>query len=209
MSVKAAAPGPVFWVLSGILCACTLTALLVTAIQIKDRKMAARYGERIDSAPPPDARLPEISLRRGQSARVEHLGLRFPPEADVLEVRDAQDRPLVRFTGLQRGQERGWQELRLKLLEVRKDELRVAPEFRPGSPCVGAGSYLALRPGLRVEFPGGRSATLVAWDPAKPEARVKVEAVDHAEEQVLGPDQRCSALGLTLSLHQGELSVSD
>ncbi len=209
MSVKAASPGPVFWVLSGILCACTLVALLVTAIQIKDRKMAARYGERIDAPAAPDGRLPEIVLRRGESARVEHLRLDFPKASDALEVRDAQDRPLVRFTELRKGQERGWQELRLRLLDVRPDELRVAPELRPGSPCFGTGVYVSLRPGLRVEFAGGRGATLTAWDPAKPEARLKVESVDRAEECALAGEETRRALGLTMTLHQGELSLSD
>lgn len=209
MSVKAAAPGPVFWVLSGILCACTLAALLVTAIQIKDRKMAARYGERIDAPAAPDGRLPEIVLRRGESARVEHLRVDFPKTLDALEVRDSQGHPLVRFTQLRKGQERGWQELRLKLLDVQPDALRLAPEFRPGSPCFGSGVYVSLRPGLRVEFADGRGATLTAWDPAKPEARLKVESGGRAEDCALAGEETRSALGLTMTLHRGELSLSD
>jgi hypothetical protein len=206
MSVKAP-PGPVFWILSGILCACTLVALLVTAIQIKDRKMAARYGERIEAAPAPDGILPETVLRRGQTTRVEHLRLHFPSDSEALEVRDAQDHPLVRFTGLQSGQERGWQELRVKLLDVRKDEFRIALEFRPGSPCFGTGTYVALKPGLRVDFPGGRSATIVAFDAST--ARVKVESGPKTEELSLAADESRRALGLTLKLHQGEWSISD
>jgi hypothetical protein len=209
MSVKAASPGPIFWVLSGILCACTLAALLVTAIQVKNRKMAARYGERIEEPAAPDGHLREIVLRRGESARVEHLRLDFPKTSETLEVRDSQDHLLVRFTQLRRGQERGWQELRLKLIDVQPNELRVAPEFRPGSPCFGPGDYVSLRPGLRVEFADGRGATLTAWDPSKPEARLKVESGGRAEESALTEDETRRALGLTMSLHRGELSLSD
>jgi len=208
MSVKAATPGPVLWVLSGILCACTLAALLVTAVQIKARKMAARYGERIETVPAaPDGGAAELVIRRGQSARVEHLRLSFPESSDTLEVRDAQERALVRFTGLQTGQERGWQELRLKLLEVRKDELRLAAEFLPGSPCYGSGIYVALKTGLRIDFPGGRRATVVLWDP--PTARIKVESSTQAEEQSIAPEESRPILGLTLTLHRGELSISE
>jgi hypothetical protein len=210
MSVKAASPGPIFWVLSGILCACTLAALLVTAIQVKNRKMAARYGERLDTPPAPEAPLTdELLLHRGRPTSFQHFHLELPANSDALEVHDARDRTLVRFTGVHKGDERGWQELRIRVLDVQKDEIRVAPEFRPGAPCFGAGTYLELRTGLRIDFPQGRSATLVAWDPAKPEARVKVEAADRAEEQTLGEGERRGLLGLTFELHQGQLSVTD
>jgi hypothetical protein len=99
--------------------------------------------------------------------------------------------------------------LRLKLLDVQRDELRVAPEFRPGSPCFGPGIYVSLRPGLRVEFAEGRSATLIAWDSSKPEARLKVEAGGRAEESALAADETRRVLGLTMSLRRGELSLSD
>lgn len=211
MSVKAAPPGPVFWILSGVLCACTLAALLVTALQIKERKMAARYGERLDQPPAALAGAPlaEIVIRRGRPTPVEHFLLELPANAEGLEVHDARDRALVRFQGLRRGDERGWQELRLRILDVQKDEMRLAAEFRPGAACTGAGTYLALRAGLRVEFTAARSATLLDVDPAKRQVRLKVEVGDRAEEQALGEGERRTVLGLTFSLERGELSISD
>src|SRR6185295_19066072 len=134
---------PVVKVLAGILVLCTLVALWVTAARIKERKIAARYGERIETSPTPDAPLPEITLRPGKPAGVGHFTLDLD---NGLLVTDAQHRPLVRFRDLKTGDERGWQELRLKVLAVDPDSMRLAAEFRPGSPCFGPGDYLALRP---------------------------------------------------------------
>lgn len=205
MAVKAG-PGPVFWVLAGILSLCTLTALWVTAARVKAQKLAARYGDSEEAPPPPS---PEHALRRGIPARVGHFTLEFLKTGDVLEVRDAQDRPLARFPGLRKGQERGWQELRLSVLDAAPDELRVGAQFQPGSPCYGPGTYLALKTGLRIDPAQGRSITLLAWDPAKPEARLKVDVAGGSEEQTLADGETRGILGVTVSLRQSALDVAD
>jgi hypothetical protein len=206
MAVKAP-PGPLFWIPAGILVVCTLVALWVTAAQVKARKMAARYGERIQPAPVVDAPLAEVTLRRGKPVTVGHLTLDLDQNDGSLTVLDAQQRPLARFGGLKKGDERGWQELRMKLLDVDADAVRIATELRPGAPCLGPGTFRALRPGLRVELPGGRALTLVAWDAVKPEAKVKVEAGDRAEELTLTADQERTALGVRAVLRSLALTL--
>lgn len=206
MSAQAPPPlHPVIKGLAAVLVLCTLVMLWMTAARIKANKIAARQGDAGEpiAAPPPAPVLPELTLRPGRAAPVGHLTLEVADAA--LVVRDAQQRTLVRFTGLRTGQERGWQELRLRLLDVTPGELRVAPELRPGSPCYGAGVYVALRTGLRVDFPGGRSATLVRW----PEARVKVEAAGRVEEQDLADDEPRDILGLKVFLRKQELDLSE
>src|SRR5882672_8830966 len=195
-------PGKLFWVFAVILCACTLTALLVTALQIKRRKMAARYGERITETAP-DAAIPEITLRRGQTTCIEHFSLDFGKASDGLEVHSAQGLPLVRYSDLKKGVEMGWQELRLRLVDVTPDELRIAAAFQPGAPCFGPGDYTTLRTGLRIELPGGRSVTVLGWDAAKSEARLQIESGGRAEELTLGSGPERSVLGVRVAL-QGQ-----
>src|SRR5205085_805564 len=105
MAVKAPL-GPLYWIPAGILVACTLVALWVTAAQIKARKMAARYGERIDPAPVQEAPLPDLTLHRGRPATVGHLTLDLDKADGSLLVLDAQQRPLARFSNLKPGDER-------------------------------------------------------------------------------------------------------
>jgi hypothetical protein len=202
MAVKAP-PGLLFWIPAGVLVLCTLVALWVTAAQIKARKMAARYGERIEADPAPDGRLPEFVLRPGQSTRVEHLTLDLDKADGSLVVLDARQRPLARYSGLKKGDERGWQELRIKVLAVDADSIRLATEFRPGAACLGPGRYTALRPGLHIELPGGRGATVAAWDPAKPEVRVHVGA----EEITLTAGQARTVGGVRLALKDLSLEL--
>jgi len=207
MAVKAP-PGPLFWIPAGILVLCTLVALWVTAAQIKARKMAARYGERIEADPAPDGRLPEFVLRPGQSTRVEHLTLDLDKADGSLVVLDAQERPLVRYSGLRKGDERGWQELRIKVLAVDAESIRLATEFRPGAACLGPGAFIALRPGLRIETAGGWALTLVTWDEAKPEARVKIESGSGTREDTLRPGEEHLAFGVRVVLKDRALTLN-
>jgi len=170
---------PVVKALAGLLVLCTLVALAVTAFRVKANKMRARYG--IGDEPDViEPRLAPIKLRAGQAAAVQHFRLHY--ERGTLEVRDAQDKALVTFSDLVRGQHCGWQELRMTLALVTKDDLLVEPEFIPGSPSFGPGTYHELRAGLRVEFPRGRALTVTAWDPVKSEGRIKLEDRERSEE---------------------------
>jgi hypothetical protein len=181
--MSAQAPGqplhPAVKVLAGLLVLCTLTALWVTAVRVKANKMAARYGVGAETDPL-EARLPPIRLHRGQSAPVQHLSLTFSEEG--LEVRDAQGRTRALYVDLIQGLRLGWQELRMTLREASKDDLVIEPEFIPGAPSFGAGVYLDLRSGLRVEVPHGRALTLIAWDPVKQEGKVRIEDASRSDE---------------------------
>ncbi len=89
------------------------------------------------------------------------------------------------------------------MLGADPDSLRLSTDFRPGAPCFGAGDYIALRPGLRIEFPVGPAFTVVSWDAAKPEARVKV---GEQERTVIG-DQVQTAAGVRVSIKDGALRL--
>jgi len=189
---------PVVKVLAGLLVVCTLIALAVTAFRIKANKMRARYGigEEQDVIEP---RLGPIRLHAGQSAVVQHLQLRYAQ--GTLQVRDAQDKALVTFSELKRGQRCGWQELRMTLTLVTKDDLEIEPEFIPGSPCFGAGTYGEWRAGLRVEFPRGRALTVTAWDPVTSEGRIKLEDAQRSEEHPMSGTS--TPMGLRWTLREG------
>ena len=200
--MSAQAPGqpvhPAVKVLAGLLVLCTLVALAVTAFRVKANKMRARYGigEEADVIEP---RLAPIKLHPGQSATVQHLKLRY--DQGTLQVRDAQDKTLVTFSDLKSGLRCGWQELRMTLTVATKDDLLIEPEFIPGSPSFGAGTYDDLRAGLRVEFPRGRALTVTAWDPVKSEGRVKLEDRERSEEHPMSGTS--TPLGLRWTLREG------
>src|SRR5262245_63910650 len=169
MSVKATQR--LQWTFAAILCGCTLVALWSTAMSVRERKLAARRGERIQGADPVrltggDGRPMRIPLRRGQKLAVEHFSLLYQDES--LSVVGH-----VEFLNLKKGEQRGYQELRLTVLEVDPTEVVVEAEIRPGASSYGDGRY-EIRPGLQVEFDRKRFVTVTAWDPAKPEVKVKV-----------------------------------
>ncbi len=193
---------PVVWVLAGILCLCTLTALWVTAARVKAAKMAARYGVGVEAAAGP------VSLKRGRTAPAQHLTLAHVAEG--LEVRNAQGKALVRYPNPKPGQRLGWQELRVTLREAPTDELLVDVDFVPGAASTGAGLYMDLRAGLRVEFSRGRAVTLTAWDPVKLEGKIKIESADRSEERPLSASQTLFGLSATLlQASGGQLLLED
>jgi len=189
---------PVVWVLAGILCLCTLTAMWVTAARIKADKMAARYGVPIPPEPAvADPKPSPIRLKRGESAPAQHLTLAYVDGS--LEVRNAQGRALARYPDLKPGRRLGWQELRVEIREASADEVLLDAEFVPGAASFGPGIYLDLRAGLRVEFAKGRSLTVLAWDPVKLEGKVRFERGDRSEERPLTApvelfDLRCALM---------------
>jgi len=160
--------------------------------------MAARYGIGLEAESPVPEGSP-IRLRRGQSAPVQHLSLLFSEKG--LEVHDAQGRIRALYVDLVRGLTLGWQELRMTLREATKDDLVIEPEFVPGAASFGGGAYFQLRAGLRVEFRGGRSLTLTAWDPSNLEGKVKVEDGARSEEHLTTGES--PALGLRWRLREG------
>ncbi len=185
-------------VLAGLLVLCTLVALAVTAFRVKANKMRARYGVG-DEPDVIEPRLAPIKLHSGQSAGVQHLRVLY--DQGTLQVRDAQDKALVTFSDLKRGQRCGWQELRMTLTMVTKDDVLIEPEFIPGSPSFGAGAYRELRAGLRVEFPRGRALTVTAWDPVKSEGKIKLEDRERSEEHPMSGTS--TPMGLRWTLRDG------
>lgn len=162
--------GPVpkaYWILSAILCLCTLAALWATAWKIRTNKVEARIGGR--QAEPSDTDRPrKVVVPRGKTGRAGHFRLRYAAEG-TLAVHDENARLLVTFPGLSEGERRAWQELQLRWLTADAKSALVEVEFRPGAPCRGFGDYAALRAGLRIELDDELSLSVERWDPEKPE----------------------------------------
>jgi hypothetical protein len=166
MSVKGPAPRA-YWILSGILCLCTLVALFITAWKIRQEKVEARIGGR--EAEPSDTDRPrKIPIARGKFARAGHFKIGYVREA-TLAVLDLNSRCLVSYPGLKEGERRAWQELQLAWVAGDSTSCVVQVEFRPGSPCRGPGEYEDLKPGLRIELDPDVHLTVERWDPSKPE----------------------------------------
>ncbi|HEX7900535.1 MAG TPA: hypothetical protein VF950_22410 [Planctomycetota bacterium] len=166
MSVKAPVPRA-YWVLSVLLCLCTLVALWITAWKIRQDKVAARRGGRQDEPSETD-RLRRLPLARGKSVRAGHFKLGYPRDG-ALQVLDLNARTLVTFTDIAPGERRGWQELRLTCVAADPQAYLIEAEFRPGSACLGPGEYADLKAGLQIELDEGRLLTVVRWDAEKPE----------------------------------------
>jgi hypothetical protein len=206
MSVKAAPR--LQWILAGILCLCTLVALWATAMRVREQKLAARRGDRGERVPqeaPPRTEVDTVRSRKiplppGRKVAVEHFSLVY--RDDAITVAGSDGRSFVDFLHLKKGEQRGWQELRLTILELDPSGPVVEAEFRPGAPCTGDGRYTAIRAGLQIEFDGRRLVTITAWDPAKPELKLRVQRGDHVEEQTLGENARTQSFGLGLELRK-------
>jgi hypothetical protein len=167
VTVKAPLPR-VYWILSGVLCLCTLVALWITAWKIREEKVAARTAGR--QAPPSETdRLRRLPLMRGRGIRAGHFRLHYPPRDGALMVSDGTNQLLVTFTGLREGERRAWQELQIACIAADEKGYLLDVEFRPGSPCRGPGDYAVIKPGLRIELGEDRALVVLRWDPAKPE----------------------------------------
>jgi len=202
MSVKAQ------WAFAGVLCLCTLVALWATAMSVREKKLAARRGERIQEAEPihlagGEGRPLKLSLKSGQKLAVEHFSLVY--RDGTLNVSDPRGSPLVSFMNLEKGVKRGWQELQLTVLQADPSALVVEAEIRPGAPSTGDGWYTAIRAGLRVEFDLGRVVTVTAWDPAKPEVTLKIEIGERVEEKTLVDSAEAWSFGIKLRLKNRDL----
>src|SRR4030095_8015562 len=159
--------GKLRWILSGLLCLCTLVALWVTGARVRSLKMAARYGDRIAAAPIDPAGTSTLTLRRDERVRVAHFTLEFS-KAAALRISDGAGTVLVEFPAPRKGEMRRWQERQLVFTEVGPDAAKIEVDFKPGSPCFGSGNYRALRQGLQVQFPGGRAGTGATREAAAP-----------------------------------------
>jgi len=164
-------PVKVRWILASLLCLCTLVALWVTGARVKAQKMAARYGDRTSASAPviDPAATSRTTLRRGARVPAGHFSLELA-EGGTVRVLDASGATLVEYGDVVAGDVRRWQELQLTFAGGGPDGMTAEVEFKPGSPCLGSGRYRALRQGLQIQFLGGRSITIAAWDAAKSEA---------------------------------------
>lgn len=167
MTVKAPLPR-LYWVFAGILVACTLVALWVTAWKIREEKVASRLAGL--QAPPSDTdRLRRLPLTRGRSVQAGHFQLAYPDRAGALIVVGPSGRPLVTFTGFREGERRAWQELRIFGVAADEKAYLVEVDFLPGGACRGPGEFSELKPGLRIDLDDTRFLSVVRWNPAKPE----------------------------------------
>ncbi len=187
------------WAGALILTAAALVALWLTAHRVRERKLAARAG-----GEPAGARL---EIPRGGSRAAGHLTLEAPTGAGGLRVLDARGVGRVEFTRLKPGVLRRWQELELRFLRVDGSGLAVEPAMRPGAPSFGSGLYLDPRPGLRVEFSGARSVTVLAADP--PGFRLEVAAPGETREVTLREGGEERAFGLHLRRTGADLLLED
>lgn len=166
MSVKGPAPRA-YWILSGILCLCTLVALWITAWKIRQDKVEARMGGR-EPEPAETDRPRRIPIAFRKFARAGHFKIGYVREA-TLAVLDLNSRCLVSYPGMKEGERRAWQELQITWVAGDSNACVLQVEFKPGSPCRGPGEYEALKPGLRIELDPEVHLTVERWDPAKPE----------------------------------------
>lgn len=165
MSVKGGAPRA-YWILSGLLCLCTLVALWIVAWKVRQDKVAARSAGRQESASVDGPR--RLLIPRGKAGLAGHFKVSYPGER-TLSVFDLNARHLATFPGFADGEVRAWQELRMKWIAGDATSAVVEVEFRPSSPCVGVGVYADLKPGLRVELSPDVQFSVERWDPDKPE----------------------------------------
>jgi hypothetical protein len=140
-----------------------------------------------------------LLLRPGKTVRFETYALTARPGCRLL-VEDDRELPCVEFSGFAKGAVRRWQELQLTALDPAQDGLRVEARLLPGSPSFGPGDYHKVKAGLRIEFAGGRSVTLSAWDPAKAGLRIRVEQGDRVEERELAVGVEEAALDVRARL---------
>jgi hypothetical protein len=198
VQARASKPGKIVWTLAAILCACTLTALWVTGARIKALKMAARRGETIGpiGGDPAGGRL---IVRRNERRRIEHFALQLNSTGD-LEVLDASGRLLVEFPKLQKGQQRGWQELQMVCVEESSDAITLEVQIKPGSACSGGGRYRALRQGLQIEFSRNRALTVTAWEPQTPEISLKFQTPKVDLERKIPLEGNGEVFGMTYRL---------
>lgn len=200
--------GKLRWTLSILLCLCTLVALWVTGARVRSLKMAARYGDRIAAAPIDPAGTSTVTLRRDERVRVAHFTLEFT-KAAALRISDGAGTVLVEFSGPRKGEMRRWQELQLTFSEVGPDAAKVDVDFKPGSPCFGSGNYRALRQGLQVQFPGGRSVTIAIWDAAKPEATLRFEGPAGTVDSVVAPGSGGETSRIRYRFERGGLDLQE
>jgi serine/threonine protein kinase len=243
-------------ILAAILVGCTLVALWVTALKVRNDKLAARKGDRgqpveATVAPPPekprlkiapdrrlsgtsaktleeffskapkgervdveidpasptlrqqevieaaekvgipirfvtgDTKLMKLHLKRGQKIAFEHFTLYYWGRVENLSVYGENDLHFVEFLHIKKGEQRGWQELRMTFLDVSPKEFTFEAEIRPGALSYGDGWYYQFKTGLQVELDRKRIATVLSWDAAKPEMKVTLQQGDTVENMTL------------------------
>ncbi len=151
-----------------------------------------------------DTRLIRFLLEKGQKLRVEDYTILFMERMDNLMVSDRREAPCVEFIRLKKGDLRRWHELQLTIEEADKDSLTIEAEIKPGATCFGAGIYFALRGGLRVDFPGGRSFSIVSFDPKAAELKAVFEGPGRSEERTIQPGGEGQVLGTCYRLVPGD-----
>lgn len=147
-----------------------------------------------------EANSTRLQFTPGTPLRVEHFTIAYAGRDASFAISRPRGPILATFGPLHPGAVRRWHELELRILEIEPNRAVAEIALKPGSPCFGAGLYLLQRPGLRVEFPEGRSVTVVAWDPEKPEVTVRLESVAGREERTLGIGREGQAFGMTCGL---------
>lgn len=122
----------------------------ITGWRIREARLRARFSREPGKT---------FSIAAGSHATVEGFRIEYAP--DALRLFDRKERLQCVFTRLATGRRRGWQELQMEIVKITAGQIRLDTFIRPGAPCRGSGEYRVVKPGLRIEFPGDRSVTVL------------------------------------------------
>ncbi len=151
-----------------------------------------------------DSHVMKLHFDRGQRLKVEDYTLLFMERFENLMVSDRREVHCVEFIRLKKGDLRRWHDLQLTFEEATKDSLTIEVETKPGATCFGAGIYFVLRGGLRVDFPGNRSFSIVSFDPKAVEIKATLEGYGKSEDRTLQLKSEGQALGIYYRLVRNE-----
>lgn len=154
------------WIGAAALCAVTLAALLVVAVRIKERKMEARTGRSAEDD--------GLRIATDRPVQAGHFTLEWSDGS--LAVSDRRG-PCAEFPDPAAGETRGWQELRLKFVDVSPGGVRVRASYLAGAPCLGPGRYRIRREGLTVRLATGSNVQVVALEEDAAVVRIGEEDV--------------------------------
>jgi hypothetical protein len=185
------------WGAAAVLCVVLLVFLWIVAQRRKEEKLDARYGREPASLGTSGLPAGRVALPFGKPTLVEGFTLEAGP--GTLSVTDRHGILCARFHGLAAGQKRRWLDLEVSVLAARSDAFEADVGSRAGSPCLGAGTYYLLRPGLTVEFPDGRAASILSSE-SDGLLRVTVAKDFESTTLPLRPGDAREAFGLKVAL---------
>jgi hypothetical protein len=164
-------------------------------VQADLQALSARHGVSLRFVTG-DARFLRVRIARGESLRVEDYRLRLGEDGQSLGVTDRKGIHCVDFLPLHAGDPRRWMDLDLVILEVGEGGILVQIRILPGATCFGAGNYLQLRAGLKIDLSRRRRFTVEDYDPATLEIRGSFEGEGMTGQRLLKPQSQTRLFGI-------------